>query len=142
MSIWKTQANLESINRFNADTMVEYLGIIITEIGDGYLKGTMPIDHRTKQPFGIMHGGASATLAETVGSLAANYCVDLTKQYCVGLDINTSHIKMVRNGIIIATAKPAHIGKSTHVWQVYITNEKEELVALSRLTMAVLDKQV
>lgn len=141
MSIWKTPFTLESINKMNENTMVDYLGIQISEKGDDFLAATMPVDHRTKQVFGIMHGGASAALAETVGSLAANFAVDLDRFYCVGLDINTSHIKMAKEGFVKAIARPVHLGKSTHVWQVMAFNEQDELVSLSRLTMAVLEKK-
>ena len=141
MGIWKTPFTLESINKMNENTMVDYLGIRISEIGDDFLAATMPVDHRTKQVFGIMHGGASAALAETVGSLAANFAVDLNLFYCVGLDINTSHIKMAKEGFVKAIARPVHLGKSTHVWQVMTFNDKDELVSLSRLTMAVLEKK-
>ena len=99
----------------------------------------MPIDHRTKQPIGIMHGGASCALAETVGSTAANFCVD-DSYYCVGLDINVNHIRAMRSGYVIATTKPYHIGKSTQVWSIEIRDEENRMVSASRLTMAVLAK--
>lgn len=142
MSIWKTSINLEELNRINENTMVEHLGIIFTEFGDDFLTASMPVDERTKQIYGIMHGGASATLAETIGSIAANYCVDFEKHYCAGLDINISHLKMVKVGIVKGVAKPIHIGRSTQVWQVKIFDQNENLVSLSRLTMAVLDKKL
>ncbi len=107
-------------------------------MGDDYLCARMPVDQRTRQPLGIMHGGASCVLAETVGSTAANCCVDLSQFYCVGLDINTNHIRSVRSGFVLATAKPFHIGKTTHVWGIDIKDESGRLVSVNRLTMAVL----
>jgi uncharacterized protein (TIGR00369 family) len=120
--------------------MSEYLGIAFTDYGDDFLIGQMPIDHRSKQPLGIMHGGTSCVLAETVGSTAANFCVDINTHYCVGLDINTNHIKTVREGNIIATAKPFHLGRTTQVWGIEIRNEEGKLVSVNRLTMAVLER--
>lgn len=119
--------------------MVNHLGIEVTEIGADYLKGKMPVDHRTTQPFGILHGGASVSLAETLGSIASSISVDQTKQYCVGLDINANHIRSVREGFVFGIAKPLHVGKKTHVWEIKITNEADQLVCISRLTMAVID---
>jgi uncharacterized protein (TIGR00369 family) len=121
--------------------MSEYLGIEFTEVGDDYLIATMPVDHRTKQPIGIMHGGASCVLAETVGSTAANFCVDITTHYCVGLDINTNHIRPMREGYVIAVAKPFHLGKKTQVWSIDIKNKEGKLVSVSRLTMSVLKRE-
>lgn len=121
--------------------MVEHLGIEFTAIGDDYLEAKMPVDKRTHQPFGLLHGGASVALAETLGSMAAACCIDLSKQYCVGLDINANHVKGVTSGYVKGVTKPIHIGKKTHVWEIRITNEKDELVCISRITMAVLDKK-
>lgn len=120
--------------------MVHHLGIRIIEIGENFLRGTMPVDHRTIQPMGILHGGASLALAETLGSLAANYVIDPTKKYCVGLDINGNHIRSAKNGIVTGTASPLHIGSSTQVWSIEIKNDQDRLVCISRLTMAVLDR--
>lgn len=122
--------------------MLEHLGIQFTEIGDGTIEARMPVDHRTHQPFGILHGGASVALAETLGSVAAMCCLDGANQYCVGLDINANHIKSVREGFVIGRVKSVHVGKKTHVWEIRITTEKEELVCISRITMAVLDKKI
>lgn len=141
MTIWKIPFTIEMINERNKNTMVDWLGIEFTEIGDNYLIARMPIDHRTKQPFGIMHGGASAALAETVGSIAANYAVDQAHHQCVGLDLNTSHLKMVQEGYVYGVAKPIHLGKKTHVWEVRTYNEQKQLVSQSRMTMYVLDKK-
>ncbi|MCB1112374.1 MAG: PaaI family thioesterase [Chlamydiia bacterium] len=141
MSIWKTPFTVEDLNRRNADTMVTHLGIEFIEIGEDYLSARMPVDHRTIQPMRIMHGGASAALAETIGSIAANYCVDLKTHFCVGLDINTSHLRMAREGYVTGVARPIHLGGKTHVWEVRIYNDDEELVSQSRLTMIVLERR-
>ncbi|MEO9964325.1 MAG: hotdog fold thioesterase [Reichenbachiella sp.] len=132
---------LEGINDFSKESMVNHIGIEFTEIGKDYLKGTMPVDHRTVQPLGLLHGGASVTLAETLGSLAATMTVDPNKQYCVGLDINANHIKSCKNGSVEGIARPLHIGKKTQVWEIKITNSENQLVCVSRITMAVIDKK-
>lgn len=141
MKIWQTEINLDLINSRGRNTMVEYLGIECIEIGDDYVIARMPVDHRTKQPIGIMHGGASCVLAESIGSLAANFCVDINKYYCVGLDINTNHIRSAREGYVIGTAKPFHLGRTTQVWSIEIVNEKDQLISVNRLTMAVLERK-
>lgn len=120
--------------------MLEHLGIVFTKVTEDSLIATLPVDHRTKQPIGLLHGGASVVLAETIGSTAANLCVDPKKFYCVGLDINANHLRAVREGTVTGTAKPLHLGKTTHVWEIKITDESEKLVCISRLTMAVLIK--
>lgn len=136
--IWTTPLTLEGLKERGKNTMVEHLGIEFTEIGEDFLSAKMPVDHRTKQPIGIMHGGASCVLAESVGSVAANYCVNLETHYCVGLDINTNHIRQATEGHVIGTAKPIHIGKRTHVWGIEIRHETGYLVSVNRLTMMVL----
>ena len=128
------------LNATSRDSLIEHLGIEYTNIGPDYLEAKMPVDHRTRQPQGLLHGGASVALAETIGSVAANLAVDTKKQYCVGLDINANHVRSVTEGYVYAIAKPLHTGKSTHVWQIHITNEDDKLVCVSRLTVAVLDK--
>ncbi|CAN5438185.1 hotdog fold thioesterase [soil metagenome] len=140
MAIWQTEITLEIITARNKNTMMEHLGIEFIALGDDYLSARMPVDHRTKQPYGIMHGGASCVLAETIGSTAANFCIDPQKFYCVGLDINTNHIRSVHNGYVIGTTKPFHLGKSTQVWSIEIVNEDNKLISVTRLTMAVLGK--
>lgn len=140
MKIWHGDISVQNVNERGKNTMSEHLGIEFTEIGEDFLTARMPVDHRTKQPAGIMHGGASCVLAETVGSTAANCCVDREKFYCVGLDINTNHIRPMREGYVIGTAKPFHIGKTTQVWGIEIVNEENHLVSITRLTMAVLKK--
>jgi 1,4-dihydroxy-2-naphthoyl-CoA hydrolase len=141
LSIWFTQPTLEALNESRKMTMVDHLGIEFLEIGDDYIKAKMPVDHRTIQPFGLLHGGASAALAETLGSVAANLCVDRKKKVCVGLEINANHIRPVSNGFVYGTARPAHIGESTQVWEIRIHNEQDKLVCISRLTLAVVERQ-
>jgi uncharacterized protein (TIGR00369 family) len=140
MKIWKTEIDLAIVNERGKNTMSDYLGIEFTEAGEDYLAARMPVDHRTRQPIGIMHGGASCVLAETVGSTAAQFCVDMAKHYCVGLDINTNHVRAVREGYVVGIAKPYHLGRSTQVWGIEIRNEEGKLVSVTRLTMAVLDR--
>ena len=122
-------------------TMIDHLGIEFLEVGGDYIKARMPVDHRTIQPFGLLHGGASVALAETLGSVAANLCVDREKKMCVGLEINANHTRPVTNGFVYGIARPIHIGVSTQVWEIRIQNEQEKLVCISRLTLAVLDKR-
>lgn len=141
MSIWKTTPNIKLINDLRIQTMGDCLGIEVTEYGDDYLKGKMPVDHRTIQPLGIMHGGASCALAEHLASIAANYCVDQSSHYCVGLDINTSHLKMAKSGFVTGVAKPIHLGRSIQVWEIKIYDESSATVSWSRLTLAVLEKK-
>lgn len=135
------KATLEIINQMSKNTLVEHLAIEIIEMGKDYLIGKMPVDHRTHQPLGMLHGGASVVLAETLGSVAATLTVDPEKQYCVGLDINANHVKSVKSGFVYGKTSPIHVGKKTQVWEIRITNEAEELVCISRITMAVLDRK-
>lgn len=134
-----TSIKLEDIQNL-AINMVAHLGIEYTEIGTNYIAGKMPVDHRTQQPMGILHGGASVVLAETLGSVGANLCIDSSKSYCVGLDINANHIKSVKTGWVYGVATILHNGRKTQVWEIKITNEEKQLVCISRLTMAVIDK--
>jgi len=139
MTIWNGDLNLAELNlRDKSTTMMGFLGIAFTEYGGDYLKATMPVNHRTHQPMGLLHGGASVVLAETLGSTATSMCLDLSKEYCVGLDINANHIRAVRSGIVTGVAKPIHIGRSTHVWEIKIMDEQQRLVCVSRITMAIL----
>ena len=140
MKIWQVEASVAALNKRSQHTMGDFLGIEFTEMGDDYLVAKMPVNERTRQPIGIMHGGASCVLAETVGSTAANCCVDITKQYCVGLDINTNHIRSIKEGYVIATTKPFHIGRTTQVWSIEIKDERGKLISVTRLTMAVLNR--
>jgi 1,4-dihydroxy-2-naphthoyl-CoA hydrolase len=130
------------INARNNDSLVGHLGIKITAITEEYVEGTMPVDQRTHQPYGILHGGASVVLAETLGSIASNINIDMDKFYSVGLDINANHISAVRNGHVIGRAKPLHMGRSTHVWEIRITTPQDKLVCISRLTMAIVPKKI
>ncbi|MCC5930812.1 MAG: hotdog fold thioesterase [Cyclobacteriaceae bacterium] len=123
------------------NTMIEHLGIEFTDIGPQHISAKMPVDHRTHQPLRMLHGGASVVLAETLGSIAANISVNPDTHYCVGLEINANHIRSVRSGFVYGTTKPVHIGKSTQIWEILINNEEEQLVCISRLTIAVLKKE-
>ena len=138
MTIWKTPLSIEELQKRCAHTFVSHLKIVFTEVGDDYLKAEMPIGPYLMQPMGIMHGGVSCSLAETVGSAAANYCVDGKTHYCVGLDINTNHIRPVTSGVLTATARPYHIGKKTQVWSIEIHDDQNNLVSVSRLTLVAL----
>ncbi|HYB64909.1 MAG TPA: hotdog fold thioesterase [Steroidobacteraceae bacterium] len=140
MSIWRTTATPEELNERGSRTMPGYLGIRVTEIGPDFLRATMPVNERTHQPFGVLHGGASVTLAETVGSIAAMLCVD--QSYMVlGQDINANHLRSISSGLVTATARPFHLGRSSHVWHIEIRDEQERLVCVSRLTMAVVERR-
>jgi len=141
MSIWFQPYTLESVQQRGKNTMVEHIGIEITDLGADYLRGRMPVDGRTIQPMGILHGGASIALAETLGSIAANLVVDPEKSYCVGLDINGNHIRSAKQGFVTGTARPLHIGSTTQVWSIEIKDEAERLICISRLTMAVLQRR-
>ncbi|HMJ68001.1 MAG TPA: hotdog fold thioesterase [Cyclobacteriaceae bacterium] len=132
---------LQQLNKLSANTMVEHLGIEYTEIGENFISAKMPVDKRTHQPLGLLHGGASVALAETLGSVAANFCVDIKTQYCVGLEINANHVKSATTGYVYGTTTPIHIGKRTHIWEIRITNEQKELVCISRITIAVIDRK-
>jgi 1,4-dihydroxy-2-naphthoyl-CoA hydrolase len=128
---------IEELNKFSKNTIMETLDIKLTAIGEDFIEATMPVDKRTHQPYGILHGGASVVLAETMGSFGSMLTVDQTKFHCVGLDINANHIKAVRTGLVTGRATPIHVGRSTQVWHIEIRNEEKELVCISRLTMAV-----
>ena len=140
MAIWFEPFTIEQIQARGKGTMIEHIGIQLTEIGSDFLMGTMPVDHRTIQPMKILHGGASVVLAETLGSLAANLVVNPATTYCVGMEINANHIRAAGSGLITGTAKPFHLGSSTQVWNIEMMNEERKLICISRLTMAVLKK--
>lgn len=123
------------------NTIAEQIGIEFTEIGADFLKGRMPVDHRTHQPYGLLHGGASCVLAETLGSVASALVIDQSKFICVGLEINANHVRGVRSGFVTGIASPIHIGASTHVWDIRIVDERDKLVCISRLTVAILPKK-
>ena len=137
MSIWKKPASVDALNRSSANTAVSHLGIEITEIGDDYVVGRVPVDARTVQPFGLLHGGVSVVLAETLGSLGAFYASP-EGHTAVGLDINANHLRATRSGWVTATARPVHIGRTTHVWQIDMVNDEGQPTCTSRITMAIL----
>jgi 1,4-dihydroxy-2-naphthoyl-CoA hydrolase len=139
--IWHNkQLTVQDITPLGKGTMGEHIGIEWTEVGDDYLKARMPVDHRTKQPYGLLHGGASVALAETLGSVGAAMVVDHTKFYCVGIEINANHIRSAREGYVTGKATPLHIGRQTHVWEIKIHNDEEKLVCVSRLTVAIMPR--
>lgn len=139
--IWFKKYSDEVMTAMGKNTMMEHLDIQITEIGDDFISGSMPVDHRTKQPAGLLHGGASVVLAETLGSIAAYLVVDPELYSCVGLDINANHLRAVKDGRVTGTARPIHLGATTHVWSIEIKDANGRLVCISRLTMAVLQRK-
>lgn len=139
--IWRNEATPETLNARARKTLAEHLEIRVTEVGPDYLRATMPVNSNTHQPSGILHGGASVALAETIGSLAANLCVNMEKLICVGQEINANHLRPVASGLVTATARPFHIGARSHVWGIEIRDENDKLVCVSRLTMAVVERK-
>jgi len=139
MAIWFDGFPLEQAQGLGRDTLIAHLGIELLAAGDDFLRARMPADPRTRQPAGVLHGGASVALAETLASWAATYCVDRSKNHCVGLEINANHVRPVREGYVYGIARPIHLGRSTHIWEIRITTEDDKLVCVSRITMAVLD---
>lgn len=140
MAIWFKQFSIEDLNQRGNNTMSAYLGIQFTEIGEDFIKATMPVNERTKQPIGILHGGANIVLAETVASTAANAVVDLTQYYCVGLEINANHIRSVKEGFITAITSPIHLGRTTQIWQIHIFNDAGKQTCISRMTASVITR--
>ena len=130
---------MDHIESFRVN-MLAHLGIEFTGVGTDFLSAKMPVDHRTQQPMGLLHGGASVVLAESLGSMAGQFCVG-ENEYCVGLEINANHLKSATEGWVYGTAKPIHVGRKTHVWEIKISNDKEQLVCVSRITLAVLQKK-
>jgi 1,4-dihydroxy-2-naphthoyl-CoA hydrolase len=130
---------LDTLNQMGKGNMIQHLNIEFTGIGKNSVSAKMPVDHRTKQPQGLLHGGASVVLAETLGSVAAYGCIDTTKQYCVGLEINANHLKSAKEGFVSGIATPIHVGKKTQVWEIRITNERQDLICISRITLAIID---
>lgn len=139
MSIWYQPATLEEINQRSKDTLLEHLGIQFTELGDDFLCATMPVDHRTHQPMGFLHGGANLALAETIGSVASYLTLDHKKDYCVTIELNANHIRAVRSGIVTGTGKPIHLGRSTQIWEIKICDQVGKLISICRLTQQILD---
>ena len=140
MSIWFKEPTTELLNKRGEDTLTTFIGIEVTKIGEDYIEGTMPVDKRTIQPLGLLHGGASCVLAESLGSIAANMALDTSKEYAVGLEINANHIRSATSGLVTGKASPIHLGRKTQVWDIKIKNEEGKLTCVSRLTMAVVQK--
>jgi len=138
-SIFRRPRTLEDLNAHGQNTAVSHLGITIIELGEDFLRGTMPVDERTRQPYGLLHGGSSAMLAETLASVAANMCVEKDGQQAVGLELNCNHVRAVTEGFVTGTARPVHIGRKTQVWDIRIENEQGKLCCVSRLTLAVIE---
>lgn len=138
MQIWKTEVHPDQLNKIQKNTLSEYLGIVFTMVGDDFLEATMPVHCKTHQPMGLLHGGASMVLAETLGSIASNLCLE--KGVGVGLEINGNHLRTVRSGLVRGVCRPIKIGRSIHVWNIEIFNELDEIVCMSRLTVSILTK--
>jgi 1,4-dihydroxy-2-naphthoyl-CoA hydrolase len=141
-TIWfHKDIHLSVLQKLIPSTMAGHLGMKWEEIGSDFLKMSMPVDERTKQPYGLLHGGASCALAETIGSIGSQLIIDPAQFICVGLEINANHLRSAREGKVIALARPLHIGSSTHVWDIRIMDESEKLICVSRLTVAILKKK-
>jgi 1,4-dihydroxy-2-naphthoyl-CoA hydrolase len=140
MSIWFRQFSLDEVRKIERNTMAEQLGIEFTEIGQDFLSAKMPVDRRTMQPDGILHGGASVALAETLGSVGGSMCVDRERFQIVGQEINANHLRPAMSGHVVGRAKPVHLGRRSQVWNIEITDERERLVCVSRLTIAVIER--
>lgn len=140
-SIWFNSAlDLSALTEMGKGNMAEWLGLAFTEIGPDYLKGTIPVDHRTRQPYGLLHGGASVVLAETLGSIASTMVIDHSKYLCVGLEVNANHLRPVREGLVTGICKPVHLGATTHVWDIRLYDQRERLTCICRLTVAILKR--
>jgi 1,4-dihydroxy-2-naphthoyl-CoA hydrolase len=138
MTRWQSSRSVEELNSGRTGTLIEHLGIEFTEIGDDFIRGTMPVDGRTRQPYGLLHGGASVALAETLGSTGATMCIDTKEYQCVGQEINANHVRPARTGLVTGTARPVHLGGRTQVWTIDIVNGTGRLICTSRLTLAVI----
>lgn len=138
MTVWKQPVDIDRLNHLSNETLIQTLGIRFIEAGDDWLRASMPVDARTHQPYGLLHGGASVALAETLGSSAAMLTLDPARDRAVGLEINANHVRGVRAGTVIGTTRPLHLGRSTQVWQIEIENEQGQLVCTSRITVAVI----
>ena len=142
MSIWfNKDLTIEQLEPLGKGTMGEHIGIEWKEVGENFIRATMPVDDRTKQPYGLLHGGASCVLSETIGSIASAMVIDHSKFVCVGLEINANHVRSARQGLVTGIATPLHLGANTHVWDVKIYDELEKLVCISRLTVAVIPRK-
>ncbi|MDG2502142.1 MAG: hotdog fold thioesterase [Porticoccaceae bacterium] len=137
-SIWHLRPDIDVMNNeMNMDTIVDHLGIVMTEVGDDFITGTMPADARTFQPYGVVHGGANVVLAETIGSTACAHVIDFTKYRCLGQEVSATHLRPVSSGVVTGTAKPIHLGRRSHVWEIRLTNEQGKLTCISKLIMAI-----
>ncbi len=142
MNIWfNKNLTLADFDGMSRNTLDNHLGIELTEIGPDYLKATMPVDHRTKQPYGLLHGGASLVLAETLGSFGAAMVIDLNEFICVGQEINANHLRSVRSGFVTGISRPIHIGSTSQVWDIKIYDDQERIICISRITVAVMKKK-
>src|SRR5580704_14905488 len=142
MAIWFNQSiGISDFQPLFRDTMAESIGIEFTEIGENYIKAKMPVDNRTRQPYGLLHGGASVALAETLGSVGSAFVIDQSRFACVGIEVNANHIRGVKEGFVFGTAVPFHLGNTTHVWDIKIYNDENKLVCVSRLTVAIIKKK-
>lgn len=141
-AIWVKKPHLEELNQWVKNSLIDHLGIKFTKVEEDALHATMPVNAKTMQPMQILHGGATAALAETVANAAANFCVDFSKQVCVGLELNVNHIKSVQSGFVTAIARPLHLGRTTQVWDIRIYNDQNRLTAASRLTVAILEREI
>ena len=139
MAVFPPELTLEQLNRSMPNTLGEHIGIEFIAVGEDYLEARMPVDHRTHQPMGLLHGGASVALAETMGSVGAYCIIDRSKYFCVGLEINANHLKGVKDGYVIGRTTPIHLGKQTHVWEIRIRDEQDNPICISRITMAILE---
>lgn len=139
-NIWFQENSIEFASRMIPNTMAGFMGIEITEVGDDYLRGSMPISQKVVQPMGLVHGGANVALAETVGSIAANLVLDRSKKVAVGQEINANHVRGISKGVVHCIAKPAYIGRTSQVWDIRIHDDRDRLSCISRLTMAVIDR--
>ena len=139
-SLFRRSTTLSELNALSRGTAIEPLGIAFTELGPDFLRGTMPVDARTRQPYGLLHGGASVLLAETLGSSAGNLCVG-DDRLCVGIEINANHLQAVRDGLVTGTARPLHVGRRTQVWEIRIEDDAGRLACVSRLTLAVIARR-
>jgi len=138
VSIWRSPLTLVDLNEAGAHTMTGHLGIVFTEIGGDFVRATMPVDFRTRQPYGLLHGGASVVLAETLGSTGAVMCIDKAEFLCVGQEINANHVRSARRGLVTGTARPVHLGGRSHVWAMDIVDDEQKLVCIARMTIAII----
>lgn len=138
--LFRRPSSVAALNALSIGTAMEQLGIAFTELGPDFLRATMPVDVRTRQPYGLLHGGASVLLAETLGSTAGMLCVE-EGELCVGIEINANHLNAVRDGIVTGTARPLHVGRRTQVWEIRVEDDAQRLVCISRLTLAVIAKR-